>query len=263
MKHTISILTVAAMMAVGALPVLAQQPGPTPLTATGVLGQPFFEGQDPEPIYPLTDEATGTTYNLISGFVDLGASVGQRVTIEGVRVPGIDPLAFNVTSIQPAPPGGDTITAAFRLTVEGQPPANAAFFGLFGYEGGVPVRLADLDGDGVYTGSVTGPVSAFGGSNPQPVPVLIVQGTGTRNSINLGIYPGSPITIIKVFGLVAFDSDKTFSASASFGQAPPAGGGGSGSLPNTGGPPLVLSVLLIAAGVLPVAGGLLIRKLAR
>ena len=39
------------------------------LDATGVLGQPFFEGQDPEPLYPLTDEATGTTYTLTSGFV--------------------------------------------------------------------------------------------------------------------------------------------------------------------------------------------------
>lgn len=112
LRRIISILAVAAVVAAitvaGALPALAQ---PTTLTATGVLGQPFFQGQDPEPIYPLTDEATGTTYNLISGFVDLGAFVGQRVTIEGVQVPGIDPLAFNVTSIQPAPPGGGTTTA--------------------------------------------------------------------------------------------------------------------------------------------------------
>jgi hypothetical protein len=103
------VIAVAAMVVVlGALPALAQ---PTTLTATGVLGQPFFEGQDPEPLYPLTDEATDTTYTLISGFVDLGAFVGHRVTIEGVRVPGIDPLAFNVTSIQPAAPGGSTTTA--------------------------------------------------------------------------------------------------------------------------------------------------------
>jgi hypothetical protein len=116
LRRIISILAVAAivaaMTAVAALPALAaQQPGPTTLTATGVLGQPFFEGQDPEPLYLLTDEETGTTYTLLSGFVDLGAFVGQRVTIEGVRVPGIDPLSFNVTSIQPATPGGGTTTA--------------------------------------------------------------------------------------------------------------------------------------------------------
>lgn len=125
MRHIISILTVitvvATMTAVGVLPALAQQPGPTMLTATGVLGEPFTQGQDPEPIYPLADEATGTTYNLISGFVDLGAYVGQRVTIQGVRVPGIDPLAFNVTSVQPAPQGGGATTAQGGLPATGGP----------------------------------------------------------------------------------------------------------------------------------------------
>ena len=108
MRRILFVLVAAAtVMALGALPALAQ---PTILTATGVLGQPFFEGQDPEPLYPLTDEASGTTYTLLSGFVDLGDFVGQRVTIEGVRVPGIDPLSYNVTSIQPATPGGGTTT---------------------------------------------------------------------------------------------------------------------------------------------------------
>ncbi len=86
----------------------AQQPGPTTITATGVLGPPFTQGQDPEPEFLLTDEATGTTFQLSSGFVDLGAFVGQRVTIEGVLVPGINPLAFNVTSIEQAPLGAVT-----------------------------------------------------------------------------------------------------------------------------------------------------------
>ena len=58
----------------------------------------------------MTDEETGTTYELTSGFVELEPYVGQRVTIEGVRVPGIDPLSYNVTSIQPATPGGGTTT---------------------------------------------------------------------------------------------------------------------------------------------------------
>lgn len=114
MKRILVVLLVAAIMvALDTLPALAQEQGPMTLAATGVLGQPFFQGQDPEPLYPLTDEVTGTTYTLISGFVDLGDFVGQRVTIEGVRVPGIDPLAFNVTSIWPAPsPGEGTNTAA-------------------------------------------------------------------------------------------------------------------------------------------------------
>src|SRR4051794_11917261 len=59
-RKLLMVIAVAAMVVVlGALPALAQ---PTTLTATGVLGQPFFEGQDPEPLYPLTDEATGTIY---------------------------------------------------------------------------------------------------------------------------------------------------------------------------------------------------------
>ncbi len=94
-RRVISVLAIAAliaaMTAVGALPAFAQQPGPPTLTATGVLGAPFFEGQDPEPLYPLTDEATGTTYTLIGSFVDVTPFVGQRVTIQGVPVPGIDP----------------------------------------------------------------------------------------------------------------------------------------------------------------------------
>ena len=106
MRRIISILTVAAVVAAitaaAALPALAQQPGPTTLTATGVLVGPVEDDDpDPTPEFRLTDEATGTTYNLISGFVDLGAFAGQRVTVEGVRVPGIDPLAYNVTSVRP------------------------------------------------------------------------------------------------------------------------------------------------------------------
>ena len=117
MRRIISILTVVLVVAaitaaVVALPALAQQPGPTRLTATGVLIGPVEDNEpDPTPEFRLTDEATGTTYNLISGFVDLEVFAGQRVTIEGVRVPGIDPLAFNVTSVRAASPGGGTTTA--------------------------------------------------------------------------------------------------------------------------------------------------------
>lgn len=120
MKRIIPILTVAAVLvaitAAAALPALAQQPpGPTTLTATGVLVGPVEDNDpDPTPEFRLTDEATGTTYNLISGFVDLSAFAGHRVTVEGVRVPGIDPLAFNVTNVQPAPVSGGTTTAPGR-----------------------------------------------------------------------------------------------------------------------------------------------------
>jgi hypothetical protein len=111
LRRIISILTLVLVVAAAtALPALAQQPGPTTLTATGVLVGPVEDDDpDPTPEFRLTDETTGTTYNLIIGFVDLGAFAGQRVTIEGVRVPGIDPLAFNVTSVRPAT-GGPTLS---------------------------------------------------------------------------------------------------------------------------------------------------------
>jgi hypothetical protein len=99
------ITVVGVMLAVGASLALAQPQGP--VTATGVLGPAFTRGEDPTPNYLLTDEETGTTYTLISGFVDLEDYVGQRATITGERVPSIDPSALNVTDVVPlgtAPP---------------------------------------------------------------------------------------------------------------------------------------------------------------
>jgi hypothetical protein len=70
------------------------------VTATGVLEGPVQDGgQDPTPQYRLTDEATGTTYTLMSGFVDLQDYAGQRVTITGTLAPGVDPLALDVTDV--------------------------------------------------------------------------------------------------------------------------------------------------------------------
>ena len=124
------------------------------------------------------------------------------------------------------PPGEETATLSFELAVEGNPPANATFFGNVQTGEGGPgtfVPLTDPDGDGVYTGATTTP--RFG-PGPRPVPpgveplsfgVQIVQGTGTQGSI-----PGAPITVIRDFGVVPMN-DQTFSASASF----PDDGGGS------------------------------------
>jgi LPXTG-motif cell wall-anchored protein len=102
-------LTVLALMALALLlatvfPAFAQaQEGPTTVTATGVLVGPVEDNDpDPTPEFRLTDEATGRSLNLVSGFVNLQDFAGQRVVIEGVRVPGIDPNAFNVTSIRPS-----------------------------------------------------------------------------------------------------------------------------------------------------------------
>lgn len=79
-------------------------------TGTGVLGEPYTVGQNPEPFYPLTDEETGTVYELYSGFVHLAPYVGERVTFEGQQSQGLepgpgDPVSVNVTSLEPVDGG--------------------------------------------------------------------------------------------------------------------------------------------------------------
>ena len=171
----------------------------------------------------------------------------------------------------------ETATLSFELEVEGEPPANAAFFGLVlapGGMGGLSAPLTDPDGDGMYTGSVEvakygpGPRPVPPGTEPMSVPVQIVRGGAG---------------VIKDFGLVKIDGDKTFRASVSFrdgnggtdpGGANPGGtddggsdNGGSGGtgpggirvLPATGG---ALPIVGIAGAVL-VAMGLLTRRVLR
>lgn len=74
-------------------------------SGAGILGEPYTVGQDPTLTYPLTDESTGTSYELISGFVDLEEYVGQSVIFEGQQVPGLEPdpgepIPVNVTYIE-------------------------------------------------------------------------------------------------------------------------------------------------------------------
>ena len=161
------------------------------------------------------------------------------------------------------PPGEEFATLSFELTVEGEPPAGATFFGNVQMGEGGPgafVPLTDPDGDGIYTGVTT--VNRFG-PGPRPVPagveplsfgVRIVQGTGTQGSI-----PGEPITIIKDFGVVPMN-DQTFSARVSYENSD---GSGSDSkareLPKTGGAALAM----LGAGALVLAGGLLVRRVNR
>ena len=296
------------------------------VTATGVLVGPVEDGdQDPTPKYRLADEETGTNYVLISGFVELAPFVGQRVTIAGEPIGGADwaPPALNVTQIEPADGGDDNdppavndkATLAFELTVDGDPPADAAFYGNVRTGEGGPglyVPLTDPDKDRVYTGSTT--VDRFG-PGPRPVP----EGT---EPVSLPVQIVHDSEVIKDFGTVKLDGDKTFEASVSFpvddcpiisptpeqcgdgsggsddgdgsgGGDPNSGGsGGSGSgssgssngessgsggssgsgvagdianglrgvLPSTGGG---MALWALGAGLLLIAGGLLVRKVFR
>jgi len=166
--------------------------------------------------------------------------------------------------------GGDRAELVFELTVEGEPPADATFFGSVRTGEGGPglfVPLTDPDGNGLYTGGTSvdrfgpGPRPVPPGAEPLSFPVRIVQGTGTQGRI-----PGEPTTVVRDFGVVPME-DRTFSASVSFegGQygvtpTPGTSGGDGNALPATGGAALGA---FIAGGALLAAGGILARRLAR
>ena len=290
--------TLAALLATAfaAAPALLAQGFPPPVggevEATGYLS----------PVYPrdayshlLNDEATGATYFARSEAVDLDSyDDGQRVSVVGTLVAGEgDPEPIlEVTGVEPVedPLAVESATLAFELVVEGEPPAEATFFGAVRGEGPRYVPLADPDGDGTYIGSTS--VARFPpGTRPLPsdaepvsLPVQILQGTGTLHpgeSDSPG--PGEPTRVIEDFGPVRTE-DRTLSASVSFGEgggsttAPDDGssgggsGGGSGDgflgsaadgirglLPGTGGGAVLA---LLGAGILLICG-LLVRRIFR
>ena len=177
------------------------------------------------------------------------------------------------TASGPAP--GTSATFDFELTVKGEPPAGARFFGVVPAEGCISVPLTDPDGDGVYTGSLDVPRFAPGplpppDAEPVSLPVQIVQA-------NAGAGPCNPTRVIKDFGIVPANDD-TFKARVNFKEnrggtttpegttpgttTPGSGSGGAGEakvLPSTGGALPAMGIV----GALLVAGGLLIRRATR
>jgi hypothetical protein len=294
------LLVLVGMLAVllAAAPALLAQGTPAPsgskVEATGYLS----------PVYPregyshlLNDETTGATYFARSEDVDLDSyDDGQRVDVSGTLMmdKGYPEPILQVIGVQPAedPSPSEIATLAFELSVEGEPPTDATFFGAVRGEGPRYVPLADEDGDGLYTGSTT--VSRFPpGMRPLPpdaepvsLPAQMIQGTGTQGPDESGpLRPGEPTRVIEDFGPVRIE-DKTLSASVSFEEnredtttadsgdgssgSGSSDGGGSGDgilssaasgirslLPGTGG---AATLALIGAGIL-LASGLLIRRL--
>ncbi|MDQ3965747.1 MAG: LPXTG cell wall anchor domain-containing protein [Actinomycetota bacterium] len=247
-------VVLAAALAAGLLvlagPAEAQgEPPGAEVSATGVLTE--APPTAPPGTYFMID-GSGTAYQLRSDVVDLGAYVGQLVTVFGAPAPvqgDPGPVPLNVTRVEPIE-GTGPFTVTFELSVEGVPPADATFFGLLGYEP-IPFRLTDPDSDGVYTAST--PPGLVPGVDTQPA--QIVQGAGTRPSILGPDFPGEPVSVIRDFGPVVINRDTTLPASVSFVD-------GSDNPPSTGNSSLVLPVLGVA-GALLVAGGLLVRKILR
>jgi hypothetical protein len=253
--------------------------------ATGVLEKPGVTTYQ-YGTHAITDEASGNRYALQSQSVDLDAYVGERVTVSGAPVPGYQdgqveggPDLLRVDQVEPAdgppgpPPGEEFAKLSFELTVECEPPADATFLGFTTLESVMTMPLTDPDGDGLYTGSMN--VNKFP-PGPRPVPsdiepislspVRIVQGPPTGSSAL-----GPEFRVIKDFGSVKLDEDKTLAASVSFCDDGGSGGGGSDNsggsgtgetkvLPATGGAMLPTVGLV---GALLLAGGLLARGCAR
>ena len=244
------------------------------------------------PVYPrnvyshlLNDETTGATYFARSEEINLASyDDGQRITVRGTlsAVEEYPEPILEVTGVESAEDttSDETATLEFELAVEGNPPADATFFGTVRGEGLRYVPLMDPDEDGVYTGST--PVARFApGTRPLPpdtepvsLPIQIVQGTGTQSpDANDSLRPGEPIRTIKDFGPVQAE-DKTLSASISFGgnqggsTTPDSGdestsgsgdaGGTRSLLPGASGVVLTLGVVTLL-----VAGGFLIRRVTR
>ena len=210
----------------------------------------------------LNDETASRFFLSRSSAVDLSAfDDGQVVDVRGILLndPQSAQPILEVTEVELAPEP-EPVTATFELTVEGRPPPQTTFFGVaselgFG-TGSTSAQLTDPDGDGVYTGSAQVPQGRQRG-------IFMEQGKGVRENPFGFRFPREPRSVTKDFGLETFDGNKTFSTSVSFGRAPLKSGGSPKSLPNTGGPPHLLSILLSAAGALLVSGGILTRRVRR
>lgn len=197
--------------------------------ATGMPGGPYTRAPNPEPLYALTDEETGTPYELTSNSVNLEPYVGRSVTVRGVPLSGAGhpstPDLINVTQVEPAQSVNETVSVGFELAVEGEPSSETTFFGVAAVPGSgagsKSVRLTDPGGNGVYSGSVEVPQGGRRG-------VFIEQGMGIKEN-SLGFdYPGEPRSMVEDFGLIKLDEDEVFSGSAYFGDGSPGSGGPGG-----------------------------------
>ena len=97
--------------------------------------------------------------------------------------------AVALVAAAPALAQQNPVTINFELAVEGEPPADATFFGQYLVERAT-VQLTDPDGDGVYTGSMSGGAPEAG--------FRIVQGTGAEQTMT-GVHPGKPVSVIEEF----------------------------------------------------------------
>lgn len=206
--------------------------------ATGTLE----EAQTPYPdsTYAITDEASGCSYALNAGNLDLGQYAGQRVEVTGNTTAmggGGEPAGeyqalLGVQEIKPLDRerGGETATLTFEVDTNGEAPEDATFFGFQAPAGssGAPIiapdpaQLTDPDGDGTYTESIELKKGSYAG-------VELVQGFGTVTGAS-AVLPGEPRDTLRGPETIDLNEDKTFSATADFSERPDdsANGGNTG-----------------------------------
>ena len=226
-KRLLGLMAVLAAMLAAAVPAFAQE---EQVSATGVLQAGLPADVATNGTHSITDEPSGTVYALESEAVDLDAYVGQQVTVYGTLTPGeasSGNLGFegngtlpsiDVARVEPAdgppvgPSPGEAATLTFELTAKGEPPAGANFLGLVGGEGGaIRVPLTDPDGDGLYTGSTT--TAELPAAYVRDGAYVTVVDDGRRAE------DGGPV-VIRDFGVVPVDEDRTFRARANFRGGP-------------------------------------------
>ena len=97
----------------------------------------------------------------------------------------------------------DTVTYTFRVTVEGEPCADATYWAVIGIpeSEGYTVQLTDPDGDRVYTGSEEFTVG-------NDVFLSLQQGVGSVPSeVNDSLFPGEPVVTLRDLGRITPTED--------------------------------------------------------
>ncbi len=124
LKKLIVLVGMLAMLLVVAAPAMAQ--ADKEHSGTGLLPeQPYNASGEADSLYTLTDEATGISYELYSGFAELEDFAGQRVYFEGLQQgpPTQGPIQVNVTYIEPVGTEGIETNAEVSGVISPNPDA--------------------------------------------------------------------------------------------------------------------------------------------
>lgn len=148
-------------------------------------------------------------------------------------------LGILVVFAMPVTAQEDQVNVEFRITVNANCP-NATYWALIGPPASEfsNIRLADDDGDGIYTGNMEV------GKGEEWI-IALVQGTGSQDTV-YGPGPGQPSRTIQDVGTVTVSEDQTFEASVSSCPTPLPGTGLANMDPTV---PLLVGAFLLMAGV--------------